>query len=122
MARNDSTQLPPAAPQAPGEPAPELVRLANRITLLTFLTAFLVVLGLALLPRTWAGGGPTPVRLAAGLPLLLAAGLIVRVRRLRAALRRARGGAGSLPSAPGASADGRRARPSDPRAPAPTRG
>jgi len=68
---------------------PQEIRLANRITLLTFLAATLTVLGLVLVPRALVGG-PALVRLVAALPLLAAAGTILHLRRLRADLRRAR--------------------------------
>lgn len=68
---------------------PALVRLANRITLLTMLAAFSTVSGLALLPKAFVEG-PVLLRAAATLPMLVAMGTILYVVRLRSELRRAR--------------------------------
>lgn len=69
--------------------SPKLIRLANRITLLTLFAAFATVIGLALLQRAFADG-PLLLRLATTLPLLVAIGTVLYVRRLRAELRAVR--------------------------------
>jgi hypothetical protein len=82
-------QIPQAPRPDPASPPPEMVRLANRTALVTIVAGFTLVVGLALLPRTMEG--PALARMAAGAPLLLAAGVIVWLGRLRAQLRRSSG-------------------------------
>jgi len=103
------------------DPPPELIRVVNRIALLTFFTAFATVLGLVLVPRTFADG-PLLLRVAATLPLLVAAGTVLHVRRLRAELRGLRQAAGTSvepPLAPRSNEPVQRA-PRSARAPDPT--
>jgi hypothetical protein len=92
----------PSQPQQqdPGQLTPDPTRLANRTALLTFSSAFATILGLVLIPHTFAGG-PTLVRVAAALPLPVAVGTMLRVRSLRPELRRAQAGGASaeLPAA-----------------------
>jgi hypothetical protein len=82
----------------PEEGRGDAVRLANRVAILTFLTAGLLVASLLLLPTALAADESPLARLAAAAPFAATAAGAVWVRRLRAELqgwrRRAGGGAG----------------------------
>lgn len=108
--RSQATGSPHPHPRDLDGTPPEVVRLANRTALFTFVAAFTIVLGLVLLLRTVAAGGPVLIHLAAALPFLAAAATILYLRRLRADLRRARQRDGPLTHAPRSNAPGERSR------------
>lgn len=64
-------------------------QLANRVALLTFLTAFAIVVTLVVVPRALDGGGAIARILAVAVPLAAAAAALA-LRKARAALRATR--------------------------------
>jgi len=65
----------------------EEARLTNRVALLTFLTAFALIATLVAVPKALEGGAGAPWRLLSLLPPAAGLGLLLSLRRARAALR-----------------------------------
>lgn len=87
----------------PGETTDVPVRvsaLANRVTILTFATAFTFLVGLVLLPSLGADRANAVIRVAAAAPLAIAGGFAVWTWHVRAQLRRARTEFREPPGAP----------------------
>lgn len=68
----------------------EVIRLSNRVAMLTFLTAFALVMALVTVRTMLADGSGALLRIAAAVPSLTAIAAAVWLRRVRAQLRLAR--------------------------------
>ncbi len=96
MARTDSKRAvgptPPHHGLEPETTAPDdLTQLRNRIAVLTLGAALGFMIGMITLSAAFAGDTPVLARAAASVPLLAALAAVLRVRQLRAELRRRRG-------------------------------
>jgi hypothetical protein len=80
----------PDGSRAAAAAADEVTRLANRATMLTFLTAFALVVAAVTTPTLLGGGQAVFVRAAAALPAIGALLALTAVWRTRGALRAAR--------------------------------
>ncbi len=90
MAKAHSRQHPGITPPdrpAHAAAADDLAPLCNRIAALTFAAAFGVIVGLVTLSVALASSGGAVALTIGALPLLAAAGVVLRVRTLRAELR-----------------------------------
>lgn len=85
--------------------------LANRVAILTFVTAFAFIVGLVAAPHALDGDVGVPARVAAALPLLFAGVAAAWTRRARTRLRNAGGGGPAGSAKPSRAGAERRAEP-----------